>query len=317
MRGTLKIVLNKSEITAGTRGASLGSEAIWIAARASGSHIFEGIEKEEIPDFNYYLDVPTVYPFAKRIDGLVGLYHKLDDCLKSILTAGEFPLVLAADHGSAGGTMAGITSAFPNKKLGVVWIDAHADIHTPYTTPTGNMHGMPLATALQIDNKECQRNVVDDETATLWNQLKSVGTAREKLRPDNLVYIGVRDTEVEEDAVMERLKIRNITVKEVRHLGVEAVIAEVEKKLADCDLIYVSFDVDSMDPDLTSYGTGTPVKNGLTPEEAKEILVGLARNPKTVCMELVEVNPCLDDKKNKMAETALHLIEAIIPEIQK
>ena len=90
------------------------------------------------------------------------------------------------------------------------------------------------------------------------------------------------------------------------------VINEIETKLSNCDIIYVSFDVDSMDPDLTSHGTGTPVDNGITPEEANQILTSFAKNSKTVCMELVEVNPCLDEKVNEMAEVSMNLIESVI-----
>jgi arginase len=81
--------------------------------------------------------------------------------------------------------------------------------------------------------------------------------------------------------------------------------------LKDCDILYVSFDVDSMDPSLTSLGTGTPVKNGLTPDQAKEILVGLCQDPRVICTEFVEINPCLDDKMNKMAEVAFGLLESV------
>lgn len=308
-------LINKSEITAGSRGASLGPEAIITAARKKGSTLFGAHEVQKIENANHLLDFPTQYKFAKRIDGLLSIYKAINEKVASLLKKGTFPLVLAADHGSAGGTIAGIKSAFPDKKLGVVWIDAHADIHTPYTTPTGNMHGMPLATALNIDNIVCRVNDVNDDTKVLWDELKNVGGIAPKLSPEDIVYIAVRDTEEQEDSIIKELNIKNYSVPELRQKGVQSVIEEVLNKLSNCDIIYVSFDVDSMDPDLTSYGTGTPVKDGLTPQEAKQILTSFAHNPKTVCMELVEVNPCLDDKVNTMAEVALGLIEAIVEEL--
>jgi arginase len=173
------------------------------------------------------------------------------------------------------------------------------------------MHGMPLATALNIDNLECKVNDVSDETQTFWNQLKNIGNITPKILPEDIVYIAVRDTEHQEDCIIESLNIRNYPVAEIRQKGIKTVIDEINAKLNNCDIIYVSFDVDSMDPELTSYGTGTPVANGLSPKEADEILVSLTKNPKTVCIEVVEVNPCLDDKKNTMAEVALALIESI------
>lgn len=311
MHKKIIFLLNKSEITAGSRGASLGPEAIITAARKKESDIFGIHETQKIENANYLLDLPTRFRFAKRIDGLIKIYQEIHNKVSGLLTNNNFPIILAADHGSAGGTITGIKAAYPNKRLGVVWIDAHADIHTPYTTPTGNMHGMPLATALNIDNLECKVNEVSDETQQLWNQLKNIGNIAPKILPEDIVYIAVRDTEEQEDCVLESLNIKNYPVAEVRQKGIKNIIGEINQKLNDCDIIYISFDVDSMDPELTSYGTGTPVKDGLSPLEAEEILVGFTKNPKTVCVEIVEVNPCLDNKNNTMAEVALSLIESI------
>jgi arginase len=94
--------------------------------------------------------------------------------------------------------------------------------------------------------------------------------------------------------------------------GTKAIANSVLDRLNECDLIYISFDVDSMDPKATSYGTGTPVKNGLTPKQARELLTHLSATPKTVCVEFVEVNPCLDEKLNRMGEVAFELIEGLV-----
>ncbi|MES2747318.1 MAG: arginase [Bacteroidota bacterium] len=317
MSKDIVFLINKSEITAGTRGASLGPEAIMAAARKNNNTIFADHPIVEIKNFNYLLDHPTNHKFAKRIDGLLQVYTELNQQVSTVLLQNKFPLLLAADHGSAGGTIAGIKSAFPNKKLGIIWIDAHADIHTPYTTPSGNMHGMPLATVLNDDNMSCKSNELSEDTIAYWNKLKQIGGISPKAAPENLVYIAVRDTEDQEDKIMERLSIKNYPVAEVRQMGIANVLHEIENKLADCDMIYVSFDVDSMDPDVTSHGTGTPVKNGLYPNEATEILVNLAQNKKTVCIEFVEVNPCLDEKINTMAEVTLNLVGSVIQALQQ
>ena len=122
----------------------------------------------------------------------------------------------------------------------------------------------------------------------------------------------MRDTEPEEDALMDRLNIKNYTVADVNMEGTKAIANSVLDRLNECDLIYISFDVDSMDPKATSYGTGTPVKNGLTPKQARELLTHLSATPKTVCVEFVEVNPCLDEKLNRMGEVAFELIEGLV-----
>jgi arginase len=317
MSKNIVFVINKSEITAGTRGASLGPEAIKTAARKKGSTIFQNAQFENIEDKNFLLDSNTNYPFGKRIDGLLSVYNQLNLKIDSVLKQESFPLILAADHGSAGGTISGIKIAYPEKKLGVIWIDAHADIHTPFTTPSGNMHGMPLATSLNIDNKDCQINDVDEETVTYWEKLKNIGGINPKINPEDLIYIAVRDTEEQENFIVNKLGIQNISVDFINQFGSNATIEKALEHLKHCDVIYVSFDVDSMDPDLTSLGTGTPVPNGISPEIAKELLVGFTESPKTVCLEIVEVNPCLDEKGNTMAEVTLDILEAVITTIKQ
>lgn len=310
-KNNVTFLINKSEITAGTRGASLGPDAIITAARKRGSFIFGENTIDKIQNVNSFLDKQTNFPFAKRIDGLLAIYEELNTKIATILKGNTFPIILAADHGSAGGTIAGIKSAFPDKRLGAVWIDAHADIHTPYTTPSGNMHGMPLASVMNIDNLECKINDIDSETEMLWNQLKNVGNTLQKIHPDDVVYVAVRDTEEQEEAVINQFGMKWFTVEDVRTKGVQAIVNGIQERLKDCDLIYVTFDVDSMDPDLTSHGTGTPVPNGITPQEAKELMIAMSKLPKTVCVEIVEVNPCLDEKENTMAEMTLDILEAV------
>jgi arginase len=317
MKRNIELLINKSEITAGTRGASLGPEAMMVAARSKGNHFFGKYPIQLVPDRNDALDHPVKYPNAKKIDALVEVYQNVCKAVESTLLKDSFPLVIAADHGSAGGTIAGIKAAHPDKRLGVIWIDAHADIHTPYTTPSGNMHGMPLAIALNEDNLESQSNEPDASAVQLWEKLKQTGVEGAKLKPQDLVYIAVRDIEPQEKEIIERLEITNYKVEHVRLEGVEAIAKETLEQLRDCDIIYVSFDVDSMDPSHTSHGTGTPVGNGLMPEEAAYLLQAFAREKKTVCIEFVEVNPCLDEKENTMAEVAFSLLEATANELEQ
>ena len=303
MSKTIHFIINPSELGAGTRGASLGPFAIQAASRTHGNSLFTEISWEVLPDLNHLLDRPIIYPLAKRIDGMQHVFQGVSKAVVSQLETNHFPFILAGDHASAGGTLHGLKAAFPDKRIGVVWIDAHADLHSPYTTPSGNLHGMPLATALGVDNLPCQRNHVDIETSLQWTQLKS-----NSVKFSDLIYVGVRSTEPEEDAVIEAEHITNITVEKVRSLGIQQVLEQISHQLKPCDVMYVSFDVDSMDPVETSFGTGTPVANGLTVQEAKSLLEGLCRSPKLVALEFVEVNPTLDEKKNKMAEVALELI---------
>ena len=311
MSNKLRFIFNPSELGAGTRGASLGPEAILSAARAKTSKLFKDREIRIIQDQNHLLDQQNEGSFAKNIDGIISVFHSVENEINDALSAKDFPIIIAGDHSSAGATISSISRFYPNKKLGVLWIDAHADLHTPYSTPSGNMHGMPLATALGFDNLACKRNEVDGVTVEKWNKLKS-----NSLQPENLIYIAVRDTEKEEDFLINQFNIKNYSVEDVRQLGMDNLINELNKKFSEVDYLYVSFDVDSMDPELTSHGTGTPVPNGLSPEEANQILLGACKNDKLVALEIVEINPCLDEKKNKMAETALVIIESIVETLE-
>ena len=313
----IKIIENQSEIAAGTRGSSLGIGAMKVVSQTAQDGFFGQFENIEVPTENSLLDFPTKYNFAKRIDGLVKVYDSTCDILSSVINDDNFPLVLSGDHACAGGTIAGIKKAYPNKRLGVVWIDAHADIHTPYTTPSGNLHGMPLATALNEDNLDAQINDLNPETFDLWTKLKNTGGIAPKVNVEDLIYISVRDTELPEDNYLAKHNIKNYSVDEIRSKSKETVAEEIKNRLSDCDIIYISFDVDSMDCILVSKGTGTPVENGLSAEEATYFMTDFANWNKVKCIEFVEINPCLDDKINKMAETAYDILKDVAKVLTK
>jgi arginase len=235
------------------------------------------------------------------------MYERVSKAVSETIKSGLFPLVLAGDHSSAGGTIAGLKMAKPKNRLGVIWIDAHTDIHTPYTTPSGNMHGMPLATALAMDNTENQVHAPDVQTVELWNKLKNIGKIQPKINPEDIVYIAVRDFEKEEDYLLKKHGIKVIPVQEVRRKGVENVVRQTLLHLSACDDIYVSFDVDSLDSSI-SRGTGTPVSNGLKEREAEDLMASFMQNHKICCFEITEVNPTLD-KENLMAEIAFNILQ--------
>ena len=227
MAHDITLIVNTSEITAGTRGASLGPAALMQVARTRKDTFFSTYPQRKVVDLNHLLDETSNYQFAKNIDGLVEIFKSCSTLVSETLQQNKFPFVLAGDHGSAGGTIAGIKKAFPDKRLGVVWIDAHGDLHSPYTTPSGNMHGMPLSTALAIDNKACQRNEPNEETIHLWEELKNLEDISPKISPEDLVFIGVRDTEKEEDYILENLSIKNYTVQDVRTNGTQEIIHQI------------------------------------------------------------------------------------------
>ncbi|MEM0575735.1 arginase [Flavobacterium polysaccharolyticum] len=306
----IKLIKNRSDIGAGTRGSDLGVDAIEIAAINQGSDYFNQFPFEDIKTHNESIYDKNRSTVAKRIEHVVEQCIRLNNSIHKNLKD-YFPIVLSGDHSSALGTISGIKSAFPEQNVGVIWIDAHADLHSPYTSPSGNIHGMPLAAALANDNLDSKTNAVDPDTQKYWEDMKQIGYKGPKIQPENLVYFGVRDTEEAEDQQMERLSIRNYKVDEVRYRGLETCVAEALVKLSHCEVLYISFDVDSMDCDLISYGTGTPVAKGFDQYEVIAIIDQIIKTKKVVCIEVVEVNPLLDTKGNKMAETAFQVLEAV------
>ncbi len=303
----IRIVEVKSEIGAGTRGSSMGIDAIKIAALDFGSPFFKKFKATEIPTENHLLLEPVVHDYAKRIKGIYSLNERIAKEIQKTLKREEIPIVLAGDHSSALGTISGIRMAYPEKRLGVIWIDAHADMHSPYTTPSGNMHGMPIAGILGEDNKERQQNKPDDETIEYWEKLKNLGGITPKIHYNDLVFIALRDFEPPEEALIKNNKVRVFNLPEIRKKAVERIAIEALNYLDHCDLIYVSFDVDSMDSRISS-GTGTPVPNGITEKEAGNLIYYIMRSKKICCFEMVEINPTLD-RENLMAENAFEILQ--------
>lgn len=315
MKKSIKLIKNRSDIGAGTRGSDLGVDAIEIAAINQKNDYFNRYDYIDVDTHNESIYDKVHNAFARRIEHVHEQCTRVSHAVTSCLSEGQFPLVLSGDHSAALGTISGLKAAFPDKTLGVIWIDAHADLHSPYTSPSGNIHGMPLAAALNEDNTDCEINDVSGNTDKYWNAMKNIGTDGAKLSPEHLVYFGVRDTEQPENQQIEKLGIKNYRVDEVRFRGLKTCVKETIERLSACDHIYISFDVDSMDCDMISYGTGTPVIKGFDQFEVIEIIQGIVGSGKVSCLEVVEVNPLLDTKGNKMAETAFEVLQAITDQL--
>ena len=303
----IKIIEVKSEIGAGTRGASLGVEAIKIAALDFMSNFFVHFPTETIETENKLLFEPIESPYAKRIKGTLTLYERISKSVSETIKANLFPVILSGDHSTAGATIAGLKIARPQAKIGAIWIDAHADLHTPFTTPSGNMHGMPVAVSIAEDNLDCKVHDVDEQTQKAWDALKNIGGIAPKILPEDIVFISLRDYEKEEEHLIKKYGMKVITTNEVRRKGPEQVARSVFRYLSDCEYIYVSFDVDSLDASI-SKGTGTPVTNGLREREVEDLISKFMQHRKICCFEITEVNPTLD-KENLMAEIAFNILQ--------
>ena len=217
------------------------------------------------------------------------LAHKVEKALSQ----NYFPLCIGGDHSMGIGTLAGVSSyCRKNKlKLGVIWIDAHADMNTDKTTPSGNIHGMPLAASLGLGNKK----------------LVDFYGFSPKVKPENCTLIAVRSIDESEKRNIKKLNLSIYTMSDIDKIGIHRIIARVLKQFKEkVDHIHVSFDLDSVDPTLAP-GVGTPIPGGLSFRESHLLMESIAECGCMSSLEITEVNPILDDK-NKSAIFAAELV---------
>lgn len=234
---------------------------------------------------------------AEPLPAISGLCGGLAERVAHTLRRGYFPLVLGGDHSCAIGTWSGIAAATAgNGNLGLLWIDAHMDSHTFATTPSGAIHGMPLACLLGHGAPE----------------LTGIGTATAKLRPENVCLLGVRSYEAGEAALLNELGVRIYDMAEIRERGFDAVFAEaLERVQTNTAGFGVSLDLDVLDP-AEEAGVGSPAPDGIFKHELALAFRKLHRNPQFLAMEIVEYNPYLDDRF-MTAQAACELFAAATP----
>lgn len=274
------------ETGAGILGAGDGPAAILARLRLSGARL------------------PTPVWHRPRGDGLSAFVDHAEALCRAVAQADGPLLLLSGDHGNAAGWISGLADAWPGARVGVVWVDAHGDLHSPLTSPSMNLHGMPLGALLDADNAEHARRQISTHTWMNWQRLKRLGQHRlcPKLRPEDVVLVDARDLEPEEWQSATDQGMRVFTPHDRRRLGVAGLLSAIEHHLRGCDLIYVSFDVDAVDGALAP-GTGCPVGDGMRWSEAQALVAGLMRLPATCALEVAELNPHLDRGDATLAGT--------------
>lgn len=283
------------DLGAGRRGVDMGPSAIRIA----------GVT-EKLSSLGHTVvdegDIPVKAPELQKIRNeklkylpeIVRACTLLSSKVERICEGGGFPLVLGGDHSIAIGTIAGISSYCrkAKKRLGVLWIDAHGDMNTAETTPSGNIHGMPLAASIGAGAIE----------------LTSVGGDHRKVDPRDVVLVATRDLDDGERKFIKTYGVNIFTMEEIDKHGMSVIITRALRKLREVDFLHVSFDLDGVDPSVAP-GVGTPVKGGLNYREAHLIMETLNESARMSSLEIVEVNPILDNR-NQSAEFAVELIQS-------
>jgi arginase len=281
------------DLGAGRRGVDMGPSAIRYAGLASR---IERLGRSVVDRGNVEGAVPEATAMGnERIRFLEPIKQACEQVARLVAEAveeGLHPLVLGGDHSVAIGTLGGLARAFGPG--GVLWIDAHGDLNRPGTSPTGNVHGMPLAAALGLAGREFESNE--------WT-LPAVA-------PERVALVGVRSLDPAEAELIAGLDVQVYTMSDIDRLGLEAVIREALTHVEGPGFVHVSLDMDALEPDIAP-GVGTPVRGGLSYREAHLAMELVAESGLAGSLEVVEVNPILD-RENETAKLAVELVASAL-----
>ena len=282
------------DLGAGRRGVDMGPSALRLAG-LNGKLASLGYRVEDLGNVSaaQQESTPTGPDNAKYLPQIAKTCLKLAETVESVVSSGKFPLVLGGDHSVAAGTVAGVSQAFRKRgeKIGLIWIDAHADMNTPDSSPSGNVHGMPLACCLGRGPRELTH---------LFNYAP-------KVAGKNVILIGIRDVDISERAVLRDSGITAFTMRDIDERGLTNVMKEAIALANDgTSGFHLSLDMDAVDP-AEAPGVGTPVRGGMTYREAHLAMETICDCSRMVSMEIVEVNPVLDSA-NRTALLGVELV---------
>lgn len=281
------------DLGAGRRGTDMGPSAIHVAGLIPGltelGHGVVGVRSLEVETFE---TLEAGDPRLRFLDAITSVCGRLSDCVEGDVEAGCFPLVLGGDHAQAIGTISGLARYWRRREqqVGVVWVDAHTDMNTPDSTPSGNIHGMPLATLLGYGAPG----------------LVSLAGETPALDPRNVVVVGARNIDARERELVRKTGVRVYTMSELDARGTAVCLREAfEIASSGTAGVHLSFDLDGVDP-RGAPGVGTPEPGGLTIRES-HLLCEMAAKCHLLGMEMVELNPTLDHA-NETGRLAVWLI---------
>jgi arginase len=281
------------DLGAGRRGVDMGPSAIRYAGLAAK---IEQLGREYIDLGNVQTAVAEAAPVGdERVRFLREILlacGRVADLVASVCDDGRIPLVLGGDHSVAIGTLGGLARA--NGVGGVLWVDAHGDLNRPETSPTGNVHGMPLAATLGLAG----------------SMLEGVDWPVPSIDASRVAIVGVRSLDDGERQLLHELNATVFTMSDIDRHGIEHAIHESLERIAGAGFVHLSFDMDAVDPDVAP-GVGTPVRGGLSYREAHLAMELVAESGLVGSLEVVEVNPILD-RENETAKLAVELVASAL-----
>jgi len=263
-------------------GVDMGPTAI----RYAGLHdalTFNGIDFIDYGDL-YFRHTPDKHPK----ETIKNVSEDLSSLVFEAMKENFIPIILGGDHSASIGSIAGASKKANN--LGVIWLDFHPDANTPETSPSGNIHGMPVAISLGYG----------------YPELVNCAGFKPKVLPHNICIVGVKDIDVAERSFLDNLGVKMFTLFDIDRVGIHKVMDDVLNKLHHCDAIHLSFDVDVLDP-LIAPGTGILSKGGLSYREISYVMETLEKAEHVDSIDIIEINPLLDEK-NITAELAVELL---------
>jgi arginase len=293
---TIHIIGVPMDLGSGRRGVDMGPSAIRIAGLGHElRHLGHLVVDEGDLDIRNMEQLDVGDTRARFLAEITRANRQLATRIQKVMRRGHFPLVLGGDHSIAVGTVSGIAAyaRARGKKVGIVWVDAHSDINTPRTSPSGNVHGMPLAALLGLGPPA----------------LSAIGGRFRKVNPENIALVGIRSVDEGERDHLRRLGVHVYTMADIDRHGIHIVMEKaIENVTHDTGYVHVSLDLDSVDPSIAP-GVGTPVKGGLDYREAHLVMESLSAAGVITSLEIVEVNPILD-QRNASAQFAVELVQS-------
>jgi arginase len=276
------------------RGVDMGPSAIRYA-RVEGA--LDDLDYRVTDLGNAGVPIPEVVASrqeARHLEAVRSVCEEVARRAEAIVSDGLFPIFLGGDHSISIGTVSGVAKGSVGAKTGVIWLDAHADFNIPETSPSGNVHGMPLATL----------------TGRGHPSLVEIGGPGASVRAEDVVLIGLRSVDLEERNLLREAGAKVYTMKEIDAYGVARILRQALDDLSHVDRVHLSFDLDALDPEVAP-GVGTPVRGGLTYREAHLVMELINEAGIVTSLDVVEVNPILD-VKNGTAALAVELMESLM-----